>query len=259
MGNLPPEDEQAWLLDELGRLVELCGEDRFVNGPIVLPTNEAFPDVWTPDLQGVERVTQRILQHVGLEGYRLRLQRFDQEQVVDHVGTDGSAQFRHEGAAAWFAGVDGDTIWFGCAEEQIQEAGEQLIGIMAHEVAHAWRTLHGVRVDDRDTEECLTDLTTVYFGFGIFTVNNTFRFRTFREERGALLYSGYRYSKSGYLSPQAMSFLFAAQLSLRGLGWWKRRGLLGWLEANQRGHVKAALRALGPAASVRTKLGLTGV
>ena len=231
-----------------------CGADAFEHGPIILPVPEAFPDEWTPDLAGVERVTQRILGYVGLQGYTLRLRRFAQEQVLDGVGADGEARYRHEGAVAWFAGVEDDVIWFGCAEEQIEAAGERLIGVMAHEVAHAWRTIHGVRVEDRDTEECLTDLTTVYLGFGIFTVNNTFRFRTFTREKGAQLYSGHSISRAGYLSPEAMSFLFAAQLVLRELGWWQRRQVLRWLEPNQKGHVKTAIRALKPSSFLRERM-----
>ena len=64
MGHLPPDDEQRWLLAELGRLVRRCGADAFEHGPIILPVPEAFPDEWTPDLAGVERVTQRILGYV---------------------------------------------------------------------------------------------------------------------------------------------------------------------------------------------------
>ena len=125
---------------------------------------------------------------------------------------------------------------------------------MAHEVAHAYRTVHGLRVSDPKVEEMLTDLTTVYLGFGVFTVNNTYRYRTFTQENGAQLYSGSSTSSAGYLSAQAMSFLFAAQILYRGLSCWQTYRLLRWLEPNQRGYVKAALRELRPADILRRRL-----
>lgn len=195
-------------------------------------------------------LTLRILGYTGITGYQLQLEQFEGEKVVDHVTATGEASYRHQGAAAWFAGVDGRVIHFGCSKRHLQEAGEGLVGVMAHEVAHAWRVIHGLRVADRHLEERLTDLSTVFFGFGIFTVNNTYRFRTQQDGLG----SGYSISQAGYLSAEAMAFLFAAQLRLRELGWWRRRRLLCWLEPRQRGHCKAALRALPSAEELRERL-----
>lgn len=240
MTGLPPADEQAWLLASLAQLMAHQGPRGLVEAPIHLPTHDAFPDPWDGTLEALRALCTRILGYAGLTGYRLELERFEGERVVDSVAATGEANYRHQGAAAWFAGVRGDTIHFGCADRQLEEAGEGLVGVMAHEVAHAWRTIHGLRVNDRDLEERLTDLSTIHLGFGIFTVNNTYRFRAHQSG----LASGYSVSSAGYLSPEAMAFLFAVQLRLRGLGWWRRRSLLSWLEPRQRGFCKAALRHL---------------
>jgi hypothetical protein len=143
--------------------------------------------------------------------------------------------------------VQGNRIRFGCSDRQLEEAGEGLVGVMAHEVAHAYRAFHGLVHHDRDVEEHLTDLTTVYLGFGIFTVNNTFRSRSYTH---GTLGSGHSMSQAGYLSPEAMSYLFAVQILCRGLTCWQTTKVLRWLEPRQRGHVKAALRDLRPSESV---------
>lgn len=231
-------------------MLQRQGPRAFVETPIRLPTHAEFPDPWDGSLASLRALTQRILGYTGLDGYQLQLEQFEGEKVVDHVTATGEASYRHQGAAAWFAGVDGRVIHFGCSKHQLTEAGEGLVGVMAHEVAHAWRVIHGLRVEDRHIEERLTDLTTVFFGFGVFTVNNTYRFRT--QQDG--LASGYSISRAGYLSAEAMAFLFAIQLRMRELGWWQRRRLLSWLEPRQRGHCKAALKALPEVSVLREQL-----
>jgi hypothetical protein len=70
---------------------------------------------------------------------------------------------------------------------------------MGHEVAHAYRSHHRLQVDDRDREELLTDLTTIYLGFGILSVNNSYRFRKSGSLEGSLAYTRWSTSSSGYL------------------------------------------------------------
>ena len=43
---VPPADERAWIVDELAALVGAAGAKRFLEGPIVLPTEAFFPDPW---------------------------------------------------------------------------------------------------------------------------------------------------------------------------------------------------------------------
>jgi hypothetical protein len=250
VSNLPSPEEQEWLLDSLAHLLFVQGEHPFVGGPLRYPTEADFPDPWNGDLASLKRLSLRILGYAGMEGFDVRLERFEGERHQQFSAT-GDVTYRHEGAAAWFAGIDRKTVRFGCSDHQLEEAGEGLVGVMAHEVAHAYRAAHGLVVDDHDLEEHLTDLTTVYLGFGIFTVNNTYRFRSYTHGD---LGSGYSTSRAGYLSAQAMSYLFAAQILCRELSCWEAWQLLRWIEPRQRGHVKAALRALRPAGDLWARL-----
>lgn len=250
MGRLPPDDVRDWLLDALGELVFLQGEAPFVSGRLRLPTDEDFPDPWTGDLASLKRLSLRMLDYCGMEGFEVRLERFEGDKQLQFSST-GEASFRHEGAAAWFAGIQGKTVRFGCSDHQLAEAGEGLVGVMAHEVAHAYRAAHGLMVGDRDLEERLTDLTTVYLGFGVFTLNNTYRFRSYTHGG---LGSGYSISRAGYLSPESMAYLFAAQILCRELSCWQTWRLLRWLEPRQRSHVKVALRQLRPSDAVWKRL-----
>lgn len=255
MGRLPPSAVQQWILDELAYLVAKQGEEPFVSGRLWLPRESDFPDPWEADLRSLERLLKRLLGYVGLPDVGVSVEAFEGDASVDHVGLDGMAQHRHHGAAAWFGGLDGRVARFGCAERQLSEAGEGLVGVLAHEVAHAWRHVHGLVRDDRDEEECLTDLTTIYLGFGVFTVNNTHRYRTGTLTRGAQLYSQSSHSSAGYLSPEAMSFAFAANLLARRLTCMQTWRTLRWLEPNQRGYTRTALRHLAPADQLWQRIG----
>lgn len=246
---LPPDAAQAWVVDELGYLIDRCGRDRFVQAPLRLPTEADFPDPWQGDMASLEALLQRLLGYADLGGLRLQVERFAGERSVDHVDARGEAVYRHHGAAAWFGGLDrrygsADTARFGCEERLLDEAGEALVGVLAHEVAHAFRHAHGLVRDAREEEEQLTDLTTIYLGFGVFTVNNTHRYRTGMTGDMA---SSQQWSRAGYLSPETMSFALGAQLVARELSCWQAWRLLRWLEPNQRGYTRAALASLRPA------------
>jgi len=105
-----------------------------------------------------------------------------------------------------------------------------MAGVMAHEVAHAYRAHHGLVVDDTDEEELLTDLTTIYLGTGILTANVSFTQRTERD-----LTSWTRTERrAGYLTPQGFVFALAAQLVARDLDQKDQRRLLKHLERDQR-------------------------
>jgi hypothetical protein len=130
-----------------------------------------------------------------------------------------------EGAAAWFGSIDDGTLHFGIEVDGLKDA-EPLAGTLSHEVAHAFRHDHGLQVRSTDLEEKLTDLTTVYMGFGILTTNAAYRYRA----KGDLNMAQWSHSRGGYLSLDELSYLLAAQAVLRGF---EAQAVSRWLERNQ--------------------------
>src|SRR5205814_2701759 len=96
----------------------------------------------------------------------------------------------------------------GCAHFAFNETApsdpEHMAGVMAHEVAHAYRTFHQLADEaaDRDREEWLTDVTAAYLGFGVLVANNSYRYRTSGEQIGYRSYQTWSVGRAGYLSPQ---------------------------------------------------------
>lgn len=180
------------------------------------------------------------MQYAGLAQFEVELDFYSQQRVSPGIGTGPT---RCSSAAAVFVGIVGNRCRFGINREQSQDA-EHLVGVMSHEVAHAYRAHHRLVVPQADQEELLTDLTTVYLGFGILSTNNSFRYRSQGELHGSGVRTTWSTASTGYLPPQAFSFLLAAQLAVRDASFWKRRAVMKHLETDQAAYTKEAFRFL---------------
>lgn len=210
---LPAPLEREWLWAALQTLIDARGEQTFLAAPLVLPTDEFFPDRWTPDEQGVARIAEQLLDRAGLSQLEVDVELFTEALEVREVGRDGRPQaWSHAGAAAWFAGIRGTTCLFGAEASKLDDA-LGLVGAMAHEVGHAYRRMHRLERRERDMEEKLTDVTTIYLGFGVLTTAAAARFVTRHHDD---LGSSYAHQKQGYLDASEMAFMLASQLVLRG-------------------------------------------
>lgn len=236
---IPTPEERGWLIDELATLMAAVGWERLVSAPILEPTPEWFPDRWSADAAGVRRLARRLLRYAGLErlGVQVSLFHGDRDVALDSYGRPAGE--RHHGAAAWFAGIDDGVCSFGA---EVGQLGDPLgvTAAMAHEVAHVFRRVHAVEVEDREVEERLTDLTTVLLGFGVLTTNASSRHRS----AGGIGVHSWSHQSLGYLPPQALSFLLAVQACARGLADEQQRALGRLLEANQRGFFEHACRCV---------------
>ena len=201
LDTLPSRKEQEFLLTELAALVAARGAATLVEAPILEPSPMSFHR-WTPDLAGATAVVRRLMRHAGLDDLAVDLTAFGDGEE----GPNGSV-------LGWFTGIDDGTCRFGVHVHQLKDA-EHFAGVMAHEVAHAYRAHHGLVRDDHALEERLTDLTTVYLGFGVLTANLTEVHRRHEDARQIVLTT----SHGGYLSTEEMSFLVALSATLRGLG-----------------------------------------
>jgi hypothetical protein len=202
-------DEREWLIERTAELIASAGWERFVRAPLVLPDAHSFPDRWTPDVRGLRVLAQRLLAYAGLDQLDVEVTVFEGARASNR-GTHGD----YHGTAAWFAGIEDGVCLFGCDTGQLDDP-VGVVGAMAHEVAHAFRRFHALEVDDRDLEERLTDLTTVYLGFGVITTNAALRHRS-SLVGGGLFVSQWSRNQLGYLPAAAMSFAL-------GL-WWFARG-----------------------------------
>jgi len=238
MAELPAPLEREWLWAALQTLVDARGEEPFLRSPIVLPDDKFFPDRWSADERGVARLAKRLLGYAGLGHLEVEVQLFTEQTEVREVGLDGrAAATSHVGAAAWFAGIRGGTCLFGAESDQLDDP-IGIVGAMAHEIGHAYRRSFRLEHRDRTIEEKLTDVTTIYLGFGLLTTAASARFITAHHDN---MGSSYAHKRQGYLAPYEMAFMLASQLALRGYDARTVRALIKSLPANQSATVRAAI------------------
>lgn len=253
---LPAPDEQEWILDGLKDLIARRGFELFVVEPVVEPTDAFFPDPYAADVRSVRAMTRRLMDYAGLSAYEADFETFQARPRLE-MDEHGVLRDRgHEGTAAWFAGLEGDRCLFGISHQQLPEP-DVVAATMAHEAAHAFRHVHRLALEDREADELLTDLTTVYLGLGILTCNGSFRYRASGELSGGYAITRWSTSRGGYLPPQALAFALAAQTLARGATWKEMKRTERHLETNQGGCFRAACEHLHEnMADLRGRLGI---
>ncbi|MBK9071424.1 MAG: hypothetical protein IPL79_10540 [Myxococcales bacterium] len=235
---VPTLEEQEWLLDELAQLVTDRGATSILTHPI-LPTATHFPDAWQRDLASVNLLADRLLCFAGLTTLKAQCYLFDSDEA-------GATDEHGLAVAACFWGIFDNVCLFGICEAKLSSPVE-VVGAMAHEVAHAYRRFHGLELltshhgappstsdlpsgkelltntslaasddgDDQDSlrqrEEQLTDLTTVFLGFGVLTANSAHVVHTWTEYHGSNIVAQMSKNELGYLPPNALAFMLAAQ------------------------------------------------
>jgi hypothetical protein len=225
---LPPDAIRRRLLDGLARVVARAGFERLVSAPLLLPDPRFFPDPWEPNLRGARRLLARLMLYAGLDHLELDVTGYTEHSFREFDATG----FGHAGpgAAAWFGGIEDGVCRFGVSTAELRKQDE-LVGVLCHEVAHAFRHEHGLSVVDRDVEERLTDLTAVYLGFGVLLLESSLVFET-----GGYSPQGERLAwerrSRGYLSPAELAVLVGAQLVARGLTRRECNAIAAMLSAN---------------------------
>lgn len=235
---LPAPDRRAWLLDALRELLRRTEWEHFVCSPIVLPRPEYFPDRWTESAAGAHRLLRRLFCFADLEELAPHVELFDDGRPPRQYGETHSVH--HKGTAGLFLGIAGGVAYFGAAAELLADPGG-ITATLAHEVAHAYRAHHGLCVDELDVEEQLTDLTTIFLGFGILSANAALRHRSGFGDEGIFSHQ-WSVQRLGYLSPQELCFVLAAQAHVRGPARAPVRSIADHLEPNQASFFRAALR-----------------
>jgi hypothetical protein len=232
MDFLPTEDEREWVLESLRELIEQRGLGPLLAHPLVEPSDEFYPDPWSQDGDGVWRLAQRTLWYADLDALDAVIRLVKPTDMPD------------EKTLGLFAGIEERRCNFTVSLELV-DAPERLVAVLAHECAHAYREFHGLGRKVRLAEEALTDLTAVYLGFGVLTLNASYRYRAWGEMRGFEAVTRWTHETQGYLSPQVLAFALATVVVIRDLDPAARDRILERLEPNQRAYLKKALAHLG--------------
>ena len=89
-----------------------------------------------------------------------------------------------------------------------------LVATMAHELGHVILLGRGLMSPQTSDHEPMTDLLTVYLGFGVFNANAANRFKQFQDERR----QGWSIQRLGYLTEEIFGYALAKFSVERGEG-----------------------------------------
>ncbi|WBB98788.1 MULTISPECIES: hypothetical protein [unclassified Solwaraspora] len=225
------ETERDWIDESLSWLIREFGEPA-LRGPVVLPTDEFFPGAYHGSRADVAAVLHRVARHMAVDPDRVELvfEPADDTEAALLASLPAYAQAA-SGAAGHYVRRGGRGV--------ITIAGAQarqpmaLVATIAHELAHERLIGEGRHRPDAADHEPLTDLTTVFFGLGIFTANAAF---DYRGRAG-----GWQSSRLGYLTEPMYGYALGRYAWLRDdlPPRWARQ-----LDTNPRSYLRRSLRYL---------------
>lgn len=167
----PPLDAAAkdWVERRLAWLGEQFGTDVFTRRALILPNEDFFPDRYDASDDAAHALFERICGYMDVDPAKVDLRISQDQKQLGLVNERGHAVSTAFGGLYDESGYR-TTIYI--AEPELHEP-IGLVGTMAHELSHL-KLLGEERIDPSIFDnELLTDLTALFFGFGIFKSNST--------------------------------------------------------------------------------------
>lgn len=231
-----PGGQEQWIQDSMEWLIEQFGSDVF-NRPIVRPS--AFiPAGYDGSEAAARKLFEKVRERMGVPRGRLVL-RFDLDDI-DPAVIHTKAQRQLTGATRlrfglWVPGRNRNTVF---TSRRLLGEPSVLVANFAHEIGHELLIGEGRITSDRPDHESLTDLLSVFQGFGIFVANASFGPLPGGDRNGTMAMS--------YLRERALSDALAYYAFRRGT-----RGVPPWedeLDRPVRSGLIARLKQLQDAA-----------
>jgi hypothetical protein len=213
---LPVDDEERLWVDEgFARLEKMLGRTRLLEAKVILPNPEYFPDPWDGSEAAAEILFRRVCEYMQVDRRRVKLEIFpdETEELREtshwHIDTGRHAAgvyIRDEAAEK-----EEDRVVIALRSTLLKEPFA-LVATVAHELGHV--ILLGGGHMDRNTpdHEPMTDLLTVFLGFGIFSANSAARFKQYSEAG----WHGWSMQRLGYLPQGVYAYALAKFAAERG-------------------------------------------
>ena len=204
MPKLPIDAElRVWADRSFVRLGQLLGADRMLKGEVILPTPEHFPDPYDQSEESLKHMVGRVAAAMQVDARSFDVELFQSDYEVSRK----LVPFFHGGSP------DASGFYFHAPEERQKiavNAAEMkdpiaLVATIAHEIGHIILLRPGLVQRDEQDMEPLTDLLTIFFGFGIFTANSAFRFKQFTNNYS----QGWSTKRLGYLPEPMLGYALA--------------------------------------------------
>ncbi len=177
---------------------------------VVLPLPEHFPDPYDGTPETVEGLFRRICGYMGVERDEIDLEIFpDHSQELHELLPTGS--HHSQGAAGLYTRNPETSRTVVALQNSQLKDPLAAVATLAHELGHV--ILLGGQLIDHDAPdmEPLTDLLTVYLGFGVFTSTAAARLTKFQDDQKY----GWSMQRQGYLPEIVYGYALAKLASER--------------------------------------------
>jgi hypothetical protein len=208
---------KRWVEERLQWLARKFGLHILLERPILLPTDAFFPDPYDGSPKAVRRMFRRVCKYMEVDPEAVDMKLFTDRTPRSMVAFDLTGGLA---AGTWQGGEGPWQKGIVRIERTALDRPADLIGTMAHELAHQ-RLLGEGRADAQAYDnELLTDLTAVFHGFGVFLANNP------RKSTGALSYwPGTELRRPEYLSEPMLGY------ALAHIAWFRDEERPAWRKA----------------------------
>jgi hypothetical protein len=159
------EPSRQWLDKHLAWLAREFEDESPVERNLILPTTDCFPDPYDGSIDAVQALFDRVCGYMNVEPERVRLVGMDASRGPALINENNDLMPM---AAGLYEQGERHVIRL---DRAAFDRPMDLVGTMAHELAHL-RLMGEFRIDpDRFDNELLTDLAATWLGFGIFLAN----------------------------------------------------------------------------------------
>jgi hypothetical protein len=230
---LPVSDEQKQWIDKsflrLAILLKTAGQPK---NAIMLPTPEHFPDPYDGSEEALQKMFRRVASRMDVNADEIEVMlfvshdRITRKLVPFYSGSSSGAAglYHHDPNAPAQISVD----------EGLLKDPAGLVAVLAHELGHIILLRPGLISREEPDMEPLTDLLTVFLGFGVFTANAAFQFRQYSNYDA----QGWSARRLGYLSEEQFGYALARFAFERGE---TKPKWISFLSTNVAGYMKRSL------------------
>src|SRR5580658_5143356 len=174
-------EQQRWMDRSFLRLAAILGAQRLLQATVVLPTPDHFPDRYDRSELSLRHIFVRVATAMQVDPSDI--------EVTLFAGADDISKRLipfWEGPTSGPAGLyhhDPTTKPHISINEKQLKDPMALVAVLTHELGHIILLRPGLVPREDPDMEPITDLLTVFLGFGIFTANSAFRFKQSTTDR----------------------------------------------------------------------------
>lgn len=196
------EEDEKWLNNDLSWLREAFSEKHFQEIKTVTPTKDFYNRTFDGSEDDAHFILDRTKELMGIKNDQIELEFFDNSPKIMEDGSmlttpsdniDGS----WNGASGYYEQKEGEKVIIGIEVSQLKNT-ISLIATISHELAHEILLGEGWI---KENDEFLTDLTAIFYGFGVFIGNSQFTLTNSE--------SGWSTKGQGYLPQQVIAYAMA--------------------------------------------------